>query len=319
MEPQSAHFWAEKNPGEDLYALNIENRNRPTPGAAREVYDVPHATPWGNRIASYLWTKSIAAGVLLLAALSLHVGFEQDSALLNLFSPALALVFLVATMALLVFDLKRPDRFFYILIKPNFRSWLALGGYVLMLFGVLATVWLVQGLTRAFVSSWVIWASALFAVASACYSAFLFAQARGRNFWQSPLLVWHLLIQSVSAGAAALTLMGGFLGASLPMFYWLCILLVFSLFASLAVIFTDLFMIHGGEEVFRAAELLLRGKLASRFWLLVVGLGAVAPMVLVLGSRGSLPFHMVASCLALLGLWMYENLWIKAGQSVPLS
>ena len=29
-------------------------------------------------------------------------------------------------------------------------------------------------------------------MASAGYSAFLFAQARGRDFWQSPLLFWHL-------------------------------------------------------------------------------------------------------------------------------
>src|SRR4029077_12500368 len=241
-QQQPSHFWAEKTPGEDLYALKAGTPDRTMPGAAREVYDVPHATPWGNKIALYLWTKSISAGVLLLAALSLHIGFEQGGVLLNCFSPALALVFLAATMSLLVFDLKRPDRFFYILIKPNFRSWLALGGYVLMVFGILATVWLVQGFTRAFVSSWVVWSSALFAVASACYSAFLFAQARGREFWQSPLLVWHLLIQSISAGAAALTLMAGFWGASVPMFYWLGSLLILSLFAGLAVIFTDLFM-----------------------------------------------------------------------------
>jgi formate-dependent nitrite reductase membrane component NrfD len=239
--------------------------------------------------------------------------------LLNFFSPALALVFLVATMALLVFDLKRPDRFFYILIKPNFRSWLALGGYVLMVFGILATVWLVQGFTRAFVSSWVVWSSALFAVASACYSAFLFAQARGREFWQSPLLVWHLLIQSISAGAAALTLMAGFWGASVPMFYWLGSLLILSLFAGLAMIFTDLFMVHGGEEVKRATELLLKGDLSKPFWIFVVGAGVIVPIVLILWPGGSLQSSMLASVLVLIGLWKYENLWIKAGQSVPLS
>ena len=42
-------------------------------------------------IASYLWTKSISAGVLLLSALFLNMGFEQDAVLLNLISPALSL------------------------------------------------------------------------------------------------------------------------------------------------------------------------------------------------------------------------------------
>ena len=63
-------------------------------------------------IASYLWTKSISAGVLLLAALFLNMGFEQDAVLLNVISPALSLLFLAATMVLLVLDLKSPRGFF---------------------------------------------------------------------------------------------------------------------------------------------------------------------------------------------------------------
>src|ERR687891_2350145 len=128
MEPQQAHFWAEKEPGEDLYALKNDGPNRAIPGGAREVYDVPHMIPWGKKIASYLWTKSIAAGVLLLSALMLGMGFEQDAAVLHFFSPALSLIFLAATMLLLVLDLKRPGRFFYLFTKPNLRSWLVLGG-----------------------------------------------------------------------------------------------------------------------------------------------------------------------------------------------
>ncbi|HEX5022983.1 MAG TPA: 4Fe-4S dicluster domain-containing protein, partial [Candidatus Binatia bacterium] len=56
MEPQSTHLWAEKDPGEDLYALKTANPDRSIPGVAREVYDVPHMIPWGKKIASYLWT-----------------------------------------------------------------------------------------------------------------------------------------------------------------------------------------------------------------------------------------------------------------------
>ena len=90
MEAQASHFWADKDPGEDLYALRSSTPERPTPGAAREVYDVPHRTPWGNKIAAYLWTKSIAAGLVVLSALFSHMGFEQDALLLNVISPALS-------------------------------------------------------------------------------------------------------------------------------------------------------------------------------------------------------------------------------------
>ncbi len=319
MEPQSSYFWAEKAPGEDLYALQNSNPERSIPGVAREVYDVPHVIPWGKKIASYLWTKSIAAGVLLLSALLLHMGFEQDAVVLHFLSPVLSLIFLAATMLLLIFDLKKPGRFFYLLTKPNLRSWLVLGGYVLMIFGGLAIVWLVQGVTRGAVSPWIIWATALFGIASAGYSAFLFAQARGRDFWQSPLLFWHLLVQAMTAGAAMLLLAGTLIGISAPMFYWLGNLLVISLFAGLAMIFGELFLNHGNEEVTRGAYQLLKGALRKQFWIFVVFLGAIAPIVLMLWPTASLVPNMVASILVLGGLWMYEDLWIRAGQATPLS
>jgi Fe-S-cluster-containing dehydrogenase component/formate-dependent nitrite reductase membrane component NrfD len=306
MEPQASHLWAEKTPGEDLYALKTDIPGRTVPGGGREVYDVSHITPWGKRIAFYLWTKSIAAGILLLSALLLNMGFDQDALVLNFFSPALSLIFLAATMLLLVLDLKRPGRFYYLLTKPNLRSWLVLGGYVLMIFGMLASVWLFQGLTQGAISIWIVWSTALFAVASAGYSAFLFAQARGRDFWQSPLLFWHLLIQAMIAGAAALMLVGTLIGVSLPMFYWLGNLLVISLFAGLGMIFAEHFMNRRSEEVARAADLLFKGALRKQFWIFVVLFGAIVPVALILWPSPSFIPNVIASVLVLAGLWVYE-------------
>jgi Fe-S-cluster-containing dehydrogenase component/formate-dependent nitrite reductase membrane component NrfD len=319
MQPQETHFWADKDPGEDLYALRMASNERTTPGAAREVYDVPHETPWGKKIASYLWTKSISAGVLLLSALLLNMGFEQDAGVLSLVSPAVSLIFLGATMVLLVLDLKKPSRFFYILTKPNLNSWLVLGGYVLTFFGILLCVWLGLILSGNGIHPSLVWATATFAVASAGYSAFLFAQARGRDFWQSPLLFWHLLIQAIAAGAAMLTLIGSVLGVTLPLFSWLGHLLVISLSLSLAMIFGELFMKHGAEDAVRAGEMLVRGPLKKSFWILVVIVGTVLPIVLVLWPINSLLPNVAAALLALFGLWMYEHLWVRAGQAVPLS
>ncbi|HEY3150348.1 MAG TPA: 4Fe-4S dicluster domain-containing protein [Candidatus Binatia bacterium] len=319
MEPQTAYFWADKDPGEDLYALKMATPDRPIPGAAREVYDVPHMVPWGKKIASYLWTKSIAAGVLLMSALFLNMGFEQDAVVLSFISPVVSLLFLAATMSLLVLDLKKPGRFFFLLTKPNLNSWLVLGGYVLLIFAILLLAWLIQIATIGAVSSLVIWATALFAIASAGYSAFLFAQARGRDFWQSPLLFWHLLVQAIVAGAAIITLIGTVFGVTLPLFAWLGHLLVISLFASLAMILGELFMKHGAEEALRSGELLLSGALSKSFWIFVVGLGTLVPIGLTFWQVSSVIPNVVASLLALFGLWMYEHLWIKAGQAVPLS
>jgi Fe-S-cluster-containing dehydrogenase component/formate-dependent nitrite reductase membrane component NrfD len=319
MEPQTTYFWADKDPGEDLYALKMTAPDRPIPGVAREVYDVPHMIPWGKRIASYLWTKSISAGVVLMSALFLNMGFEQDAAVLGVIGPLVSLLFLAATMALLVLDLKKPSRFFFLLTRPNLNSWLVLGGYVLMIFAVLLLAWIIQAAAVGSVSPLIVWSAALFAIASAGYSAFLFAQARGRDFWQSPLLFWHLLVQAIVAGTAIFTLIGTVVGVSLSLFAWLGHLLVISLFAGLAMILGELVMKHGSEEAVRSADLLLTGALSKSFWLFVVGLGTLVPVALIFWQVSSLVPNIVASLLALFGLWMYEHLWIKAGQAVPLS
>jgi Fe-S-cluster-containing dehydrogenase component len=74
---------------------------------ARTVYDVAHLEqPWGWKVATYLWTKSIAAGALLLAALAVAGGWAKGGPLTGIAAPILSLVFLLLTTALLVFDLK---------------------------------------------------------------------------------------------------------------------------------------------------------------------------------------------------------------------
>src|SRR5215471_20237803 len=104
--------------------------------------------------------------------------------IVNVICPLIALAALAVTGLLLIFDLKRPDRFFYLLTKPNFRSWLVIGAYILMVFGALCVAWLVCGLLYNSVPWELVIATAVAAAASACYSAFLFAQAKGRDLWQ---------------------------------------------------------------------------------------------------------------------------------------
>src|SRR6185437_1234310 len=124
----------------------------------------------------------------------------------NVVIPVIALVALAATGLLLIFDIKRPDRFFYLLTKPNFRSWLVIGAYILMAYGALCVAWLLCGTMYGGVPAALAVVTAVLGAASACYSAFLFAQARGRDLWQSSMFFWHLLVQAFVAGAAAFLL-----------------------------------------------------------------------------------------------------------------
>src|SRR5512143_3593275 len=319
MEPQDGYMWAVKQPGEDLYALSDGNPERSIPGVAREVYDVPHPAPWGKKIASYLWTKSIAAGILIVAAMLLNLGFDQDAVVIAVASPALALMFLAVTMLLLVLDLKKPGRFFYILIKPNLRSWLVLGGYVLLLYGALAAAWLFYAVREGSIPPWLFWSAAVAGIGSAGYSAFLFGQAKGRDLWQSPLLFWHLLVQAIAAGTAIFLILGSLVGVTMDLYSLLNHLLAISLLLSLAMILGDVSGSHRSEDIKRATEILTRGALRKQFWILAITVGVLVPIGLLIGAGETIWGTLAAAVLALFGLWMYEHLWIKAGQAVPLS
>jgi formate-dependent nitrite reductase membrane component NrfD len=291
---------------------------------AREVYDVPHPAPWGWKIAAYLWTKAVAAGVLLVAAILLALTDGFAGTLLNIVCPAIALVGLAVTSALLVFDLKRPDRFFYLITKPNFRSWLVIGTYFLIGYGVLAGGWLLCGIFASSVPSALRWFAAAFAIASACYSAFLFAQAKGRDLWQSPLFLWHLLVQALVAGSATILITGILMDAPPGILRPAVLILLISLIVSLAMNMGEIALPHVSEDVRIATRALTRGQLSGRFWRLVVGAGLITPIILASLVLASLlpsasAFAIVAAVLALAGLWWFEELWVKAGQSAPLS
>src|SRR5215471_5275031 len=161
---------------QNAYVFAEQRDQRPAqasfdPALTREVYDVGHPAPWGWKIAAYLWTKSIAAGVLVVSGLLSNVTAETPGLSFDVLSPMIALIALAMTMALLVIDLKRPARFFYLLTKPNFRSWLVLGAYILIAYGVCALVWLTMGLSSLYVFAGLKWATAIFGLLAAGYSA----------------------------------------------------------------------------------------------------------------------------------------------------
>src|SRR4029453_7084590 len=191
QRPASTFLFSKRSAAETDLVRMVAALQAKEPGGdgtlSRPVYDAPHAVrPWGWKVASYLWTKSIAAGALLVAAFA---GSDAWGGLFSTAAPALSLLFLALTTVLLVVDLKRPERFAYILLKPNWRSWLVWGAWILMGFGGAGAAWLASGVTgRSDLLHLVLVPSVLLALATAGYSAFLFGQAEGRAFWQSPLV-----------------------------------------------------------------------------------------------------------------------------------
>ncbi len=289
-------------------------------GMARTVYDVAHPErPWGWKVSTYLWTKSVAAGALLVAALAALGGLASAGPVAGLAAPLIGLVFLALTTALLVLDLKRPERFLYLLFRPNWRSWLVWGGWILMAHGLLGAAWLAAGWAQNKAALVALgWPVVAVAAASAGYSAFLFGQAEGRDFWQSPLVLPQLLVAAATAGCASLLLAALAVGGDPRVAEGLGIALWFSLAVSALVLFAEAFTAHATQDAARAARLITRGPYRVRFWWGVVLGGTAAPLALLLDP--SLPAASGAAALLTLGgLWLWEDIWVRAGQALPIS
>jgi formate-dependent nitrite reductase membrane component NrfD len=267
-----------------------------------------------------LWTKSIAAGAFMVAALAPWL--DVSGTLASASAPLIGLFFLALTGLLLVADLKRPGRFWTILTRPNWDSWLARGAFIIAAFSLLAAGWSAAALLALLgnepantVLGLIRWPLVATALATAGYSGYLFAQAKGRDFWQSPLLPVHLSVQALAAGAAVIVL---FLSHSPEHSHRLAQLLEISLLVHLAlIVFGEVSVAHATRDGALAAHAMVRGRYAKLFWG-GIGLSLVAVACVAFGEPVG-PTAVVAGVTALAGLALYEHAWNLSGQAPPLS
>ncbi|MBX7132179.1 MAG: polysulfide reductase NrfD [Fimbriimonadaceae bacterium] len=173
---------------------------------AREVLNADHKVEWGWPVALYLLTKGIAAGAAMIAP---FLGRFGPSSVPWWAPETIALVFTLITVFLLIEDLKKPLHFYKLFTRPNWNSWLVKGGIVLTVFGGLSALTILIGLIGPIsLIQPLRWANALVGALVAGYTAFLFKQCKGRDLWEADGLLWHLLAQSVTAGAAFFLLIG---------------------------------------------------------------------------------------------------------------
>ncbi len=323
---------------------------RPSPTSANDpssshaaailAYDNPHRAPWNWIVSAYTWTKSMAAGlVMVVAALGL-LGYDVGSNV-ELTAVIAATILLAVTAGLLVFDLHHPERFVYTLLKPQWRSWVTRGAYIITAYGAFLVVYAVALLMDAsgVLITTVRVVGVLLALAAGVYTAFLFGQAKGRDLWQDPGLPAHFFVRTALAGIAALSVIVVFNAVSEHggTFFW-------SLLAALGL--HGAFMLghvtRSRAGTSEATRNMVLGRFRAYFWGgLVIGV-AVPGAIIMLdalpyirltgiaeGMQMSAPLALTfyplglrwaaAAVMALVGLALYEHAYVQAGQSVPQS
>jgi Fe-S-cluster-containing dehydrogenase component len=269
---------------------------------ALAAYDVSHARPWGWQVPAYCWTKSIGSGALAVPAIAMALGRLTGDRMRDIVLSTAALFFTALTTVLLVWDLEHKARFLRVVFRPQTKSWLARGAFILIAYSALCGVyWLASVAGFLAIGSALLWPVVLVGFFAASYTAFLFGQCEGRDLWQTPLLIPASLGGTSSAAAfAAKTLI---------------IALVFHLLMLLG----EVGMPHTTDNSRYAARLMTHGPFSRAFWGGAVVLGGIIPALLLFLAFGDRVVEGVAAVLALIGLLVFEWCFVMAGQSVPNS
>ncbi|MDX1685760.1 MAG: 4Fe-4S dicluster domain-containing protein, partial [Saprospiraceae bacterium] len=222
-------------------------------GKAKQVYNSPDkGILWGWEVSGYVWTKAISAGIILIPGIAWLTGAAKMTNSLMLWSTGTALFFLAMTGLLLIKDLDRPDRFLYVLLRPHWTSWLVRGGYIISFYGAVLTLLLLTLIfdwPEIFIVSMLL--AVIGAVLVAVYTAFLFAQAKGRDFWQSPTLSLHMLIHSVMAGAAAMLILVPWIGVGSDWSVFAAYVLIGGIVLNLGILMIEMVITHPTNDAKR--------------------------------------------------------------------
>ena len=306
----SSWLWAERATPPLAPAPGLE----PDP-AVRTTLDVAHPPQWGWHVWTYLVTKNLAAGVALVAPFLGWLGVRAGG--VKGFAPEIvALVFVAITSILLVHDLGRPERFWRLLLRPNTRSWLVRGAWVLMAFGGVATAALVLrafGLAAAADVARVVNLPGAALVSG--YSAWLFAQCRGRDLWLEPGLFGRLVLRALTLGMGVVLVLPVVQAGTVA--GWIFAALVL---ANAAVLHHELHHRALSRDAERA-QVVLRSSLGTWPLPAVLVAAAVFGALHALAPSPQLALGAGAAALAVLvgAMLVFERAWIRAGQAVPLS
>ncbi len=312
---ESGYMWSSQERGVGHNVAKDPSPSEKFDNSAARTYDAPDkGVLWGWEVAAYLVTKGIAGGAVLISIVLYWLGKgRQDMVLVSLF---VGLVFLTITGALLVKDLDRPDRFLSVLLRPQWRSWIVRGAYIITVFGGLMSAWML-GYYMGWMGSLTVLNYLIFPFAflTVVYTAFLFAQAKGRDYWQNKMLPFHMFLHSIMVGGSAMLVLSYIM--ALEGVYWVRFVLLCSTFAHLLYSVYEALHKESNRDARLASKMIHQGIFKNQFWLGVVLLGNILPIALLFVNVSYMDLG--AAVLVIIGTWIANHILVKAPQLIPLS
>ncbi len=284
-----------------------------------------------------MWAKSIGTGVIFVGAFLLYRHKKEDMPNLRWIMPLISFAALNVFLLFTLVDLHQPYRMLNIFLHPNWTSAITVGAWMASLLTGLITVMMLIGGFDAFpdfrkhcpVGKKVREISPFYekvfpfvvflAIPVTMYTAIIMAESSARELWQAPTEVMQMMWAALMAGSAALIFVSD--AWSKETRKDLALILAIATFFS--------FMMYMGEYFFSfksaEAEATLAyvhagGAYNVEFWFGMV-LGFIIPFFLAVSNMKNENKTLLrfAAILALVGLYMAKDVWLKIPQMLPLS
>ena len=292
---------------------------------------------WGWMITLNMWAKSIGTGVILVGAFLLYRHKKEDMPNLRWTMPLISFVALNVFLLFTLVDLHQPYRMVNIFLHPHWTSAITVGAWLASLFTGLITVMMLIGGFDAFpdfrkhcavgkkvrgISSFyeTIFPYVVFlAIPVTTYTAIIMAQSSARELWQAPTEVMQMIWAALMVGSAALILVADAWSKESRKDLAL-VIAVATFFSFMMYMGEYFFSFKSAEAEATLAYVHAGGAYNTEFWF-GMALGFIIPFFLAVSNMKSDNKTLLrfAAILALIGLYLVKDVWLKIPQMLPLS
>lgn len=294
---------------------------------------------WGLLIVIYLLLGGLSAGAMVISGLATYLGRQERFTALARVGAYVAPFPVLIGSALLVFDLGRPMHFWKLFVSFEPESPMWVGTWLLTLFTIVSLAYMNLFLPERWrvwtPASLGIWKSALAAaglpigLGVGIYTGVLLGAVPARPFWNTPMVAQLFLFSALSTASALLMILVPYFDPSPEVNEERQLLISADIvFILIEILIITPYILHA-ELSTRSArtslQLILGGPYTGLFWVGVVLLGLLVPLVTevlelaptLARGRAFRPHRVVeiaAGLLVLAGGFLLRFVFVQAGQ-----
>ena len=286
---------------------------------------------WGWEIPVYLFLGGLVAGMMIISGFFLFTGRNKEPKSACLFLPFISFVLLSFGMLSLFLDLEHKLYVWRLYTTFEITSPMSWGSWILLLIYPILIASMIIGMPEKYTEKFAFLGRAreflvtktsrtksigliniLFGVMLGIYTGVLLSSLGARPLWSTSIL-WVLFLTSGLSGAAAFFHMIAknkyereLLAKGDNIFLSVELLVIIMMLVSL---------VSTSEVHMNSAMLLINGKYALRFWVFVVGLGIVIPLIIqLLAVNHKIKHTPIAPILVIAGGLVLRFIIVGAGQ-----